>query len=69
MMNAILSLLMLAGLALLAGAIYLLRRGDTKKQPILMLVLAAILFANAAIWVLPNESGVSLLHSGEPAAR
>ena len=60
MMNVVLSLVMFASLALLAGAVVLFRRG-LRKQPALMLLLAAILVANAVIWSLPNDRGQSLL--------
>lgn len=60
MMNVVLSLVMFASIALLAGAVVLFRRG-LRKQPALMLLLAAILVANAVIWSLPNDRGQSLL--------
>ncbi len=59
MINAILSVMVIAAIALIGGAIYLLRRGGPKKQPLLMLLLAAILFANVAILAIPNERGLS----------
>ena len=60
MFDLILSLVMLAAFALVAGGIYLLTKG-VKKQGALMLVLAAVLVANALIWVVPTESGDSPL--------
>ena len=53
MTNLILSALMLAGAALLAGGIYVLRKGINRKQGWLMLVAAAVMFANVAIWSIP----------------
>ncbi len=41
---------MLAALALGGGALALWQRGGSRKQVVLMLVLAAILAANVAIW-------------------
>ncbi len=54
MTNLILSVLMLAGAALLAGGIYVLRKGINKKQGLLMLVAAAVMFANVGIWTIPT---------------
>lgn len=53
MSNLILSVLMLAGAALLAGGIYVLRNGINKKQGWLMILAAAVMFANVAIWTIP----------------
>lgn len=60
-----LSLLVLTVVALVAGAIWLGRRGGSRKQVVLMLVLAAVLAVNVAIWTLPNPGGQSL--AGEAA--
>lgn len=53
--NLILSILMLAGFALMAGGIIALRRGDNRKQGWLMLVAALVMFANVAIWAIPLD--------------
>jgi len=53
MTNLILSLLMLAGAALVAGGVYVLRKGINKKQGWLMLLAAAVMFANVGIWTIP----------------
>ena len=53
MSDWILSILMLGGAALLAGSIYILRKGDNKKQGWLMLVAALVMFANVGIWSIP----------------
>ncbi len=60
-----LSLLVLTTLALLAGAWWLSRRGAPRKQIVLMLVLAAVLAVNVAIWAVPTNDGQSL--AGEAA--
>jgi hypothetical protein len=60
-MSAALSLLVLTALALVLGAVFLWRRGGSRKQVLLMLVLAAVLAANVAIWTLPGTSGKSLV--------
>jgi len=56
--------MVLASVALLGGAIYLLRRGQARKQAILMLVLAAVLAVNVAIIAVPGEDGASSLSAG-----
>ena len=56
-MNIILSLVMLAAFALVAGAIYFWRRTGELKQPALMVVLALVMIANVLIWTLPDASG------------
>ena len=57
MMSVVLSVLVLAALTLAGGAIALLRRGGAVKQALLMLVLAAIMAANVAIWTMPTAQG------------
>jgi hypothetical protein len=47
-----LSLAMLAGFALTAGGMWLLIKRRMPRQGILMLVMAAVLFANVLIWTL-----------------
>ncbi|MFN2100096.1 hypothetical protein [Altererythrobacter sp. MF3-039] len=56
-MDTILSIIMLAAVALVAGAIFLWRRGGSSKQVFLMILLAAIMLANVAIWTVPDASG------------
>ena len=53
MTDLILSILMLAGAALVVGGIYVLRQGINKKQGILMLIAAAVMFLNVGIWSIP----------------
>ena len=53
---ATLSLMMLAAIALFAGALVLWRRGE-RKRPALMALLVAILLINVGIWTLPDGSG------------
>ncbi|MGB3166066.1 MAG: hypothetical protein WBA68_04735 [Alteraurantiacibacter sp.] len=59
MFNLVISLVILAALALVAGAIVMVRRGN-RKQAGLMALLAAVMIVNAAIWLVPTESGQSL---------
>jgi len=56
MIDAVLSLLVLAGLALVAGAVVLWRRG-VRRQAVLMVVLAIIAAINVAIWTVPDSQG------------
>ena len=56
MLNTILSIMMLAALALCGGAIVLWRRG-IRKQAGLMLLMAVVIGFNIAIWVVPDASG------------
>ncbi|HEX7855987.1 MAG TPA: hypothetical protein VF503_20070 [Sphingobium sp.] len=60
MAGTILSILMLAGVALLAGGLYLIIRMGERKRGGLMLLAAVVMFANVAIWVMPTQSGKSL---------
>lgn len=53
MSELILSILMMAGAALLAGGVYVLRKGLNRKQGWLMLVAAAVMFANVGIGLIP----------------
>ncbi len=66
MADMLLSLLMAAGLALSAGAVLMLRRGN-RKQAVLMLLAALAMFGNVAIWLAPNDSGASLANSAGSA--
>lgn len=56
-MNVVLSIVMLAAIALVVGAFFMWKRtGDTKKA-ILMVFLAGIAALNVAIWTVPDASG------------
>lgn len=54
-----LSLAMLAAFALIGGAIYQWRRSGSTRQVWLMLLAAAVLLANVAIWVIPVGNGAA----------
>lgn len=60
-MDTILSVVMLAALALLAGAFWLWRRQGPIKQVWLMVLLAAIMLGNVAIWTIPDNGGATLM--------
>ena len=57
MIDVVLSILMLAALALLAGAWLLWRKTGNAKQPLLMVLLAVIAVVNVAIWTVPTSDG------------
>ncbi len=59
MFDYLISVVVLAAVALLAGAYALHRRGSS-KQALLMAVLAAVMIANVAIWLIPTSGGDSL---------
>lgn len=56
-MATVLSILMLATVVLVIGAVVLWRRGGSRKQIGLMLLLALIMAGNIGIWTLPDASG------------
>lgn len=60
MAETVLSLMVLTALALLAGAFWLWRKRQAGRQALLMLVLAAVIAVNVALWILPDESGRTL---------
>ncbi len=53
MASTILSILMLSGIALSIGGLYLIGRKRDPKRGWLMLVAAMVMFANVAIWAMP----------------
>jgi len=57
MLDFALSAMVLATITLIGGAVFLLRRGGARKQALLMLVLAAVMAGNVAIWALPDSAG------------
>lgn len=59
MLDAVLSILVLAVVALIAGAAWLWRRPGMRKQALMMLLVAAIAAVNVAIWTLPDGEGRS----------
>lgn len=59
MLDTALSLLMLASVALIAGAAFLWRKGE-RQRPALMAVLAVIMLVNLVIWTAPTNDGGTL---------
>ena len=58
-LDTVLSILVLAAVALIIGAVALWRRGGQRKQVWLMLLLAAIVVGNVLVWVVPDSTGKS----------
>ena len=58
-MDTVLSILMLAALAMLAGAFWLWRRQGAIRQVWLMVVLALVMLLNVAIWTIPDKGGTA----------
>jgi len=54
--DTILSIMMLAAIALLLGAVAAWRKAS-RKQALLMAVLAVVIAANVAVWVVPGKDG------------
>jgi hypothetical protein len=52
--SLILSILMLGGLLLGAGGLWLIAKGGDRKRALLMLVASLVMFANVLIWALPT---------------
>jgi LPXTG-motif cell wall-anchored protein len=53
MSGTILSLLMLAGVALTGGGVYLLAKKKDRLRGTLMVVAGLVMFGNVAIWAVP----------------
>ena len=61
MAETVLALMVLTALALVGGAVWLWRKQRRGRQAMLMLVLAAVIAANVALWAVPNKSGETLV--------
>lgn len=60
-MSAVLSVMVLAAIALTAGAIYLWNREGMRRQALLMLVLVAVIAVNVALLTVPVGDGKSVV--------
>ncbi|WP_337660870.1 hypothetical protein [Erythrobacter sp. Alg231-14] len=67
MIDLVLSIVVLAAILLVAGAYFLWRRTGEAKQPMLMVLLAAIAIGNVLIWTVPTADGSSPLDQAEAA--
>ena len=56
-------------IALLAGAFYLWRNRGNTRQSLLMAVLAFVMFANVAIWLVPMADGETPIEAAEEAGQ
>ncbi|KRA83822.1 hypothetical protein [Altererythrobacter sp. Root672] len=68
-MDIVLSLVMLATLVLIGGAIFLWRKGGAQKQVWLMLLLAVVMIVNLLIWILPDSNGTAPVDRAAEATR
>lgn len=69
MLDAVLSITVLAALLLLVAAFFLWRRTGNAKNALLMVLLAAIALVNVAIWTLPDADGEAPLDKLEQGTR
>ena len=58
-LDLVLSLLVLASIGLVAGAIVLWRRNGASRTVWLMLELAGVMIANVLIWTVPDKDGTA----------
>ena len=65
-LDTVLSILVLAAVALAIGAAALWRRGGQAKQVWLMLLLAAIIVGNILIWTVPDSTGKAPVSQARP---
>lgn len=65
MLSILLSIAMIAGFLLLYGAWKRWRRDGTGQQMWLMVAAALVIFANIAIWAVPDGEGRSLVNSAQ----
>ena len=64
-MDIAISLTVLVAIALVLGAVALFRQGGNGKRAVLMLVLAAVMAMNIAIWAWPDDNGRSLVSEAQ----
>ena len=53
MSDLVLSIIMLAGLFLLGGGVWMIAKRRDYKRGLLMLIAALVMFGNVAVWVVP----------------
>ena len=68
-MDMVLSVVMLAAIALLGGAVFLWRRDGPGKQVWLMLVLAMVMIGNVLIWTVTDKDGTAPLDRAAEVVR
>ncbi|HKR16253.1 MAG TPA: LPXTG cell wall anchor domain-containing protein [Rhizorhapis sp.] len=57
MSDLVLSIIMLAGLMLLGGGLWMIFKRRDQKRGLLMLIAALVMFANVAVWLVPVKGG------------
>ena len=57
MLDTVLSIVVLAAIALFAGAYFLWRRTGNGKNALLMVLLGLVALVNVAIWTVPTADG------------
>ena len=65
-LDTVLSILVLAAIALVIGAVALWRRGGQARQVWLMLLLAAIVAGNVLTWTVPDSTGKAPVSQDQP---
>jgi len=66
MFDLVISIILLAAIALGIGAFVLWRKGIT-KQALLMAVLSFVMLANVAIWLVPMDGGETPMEAADAA--
>lgn len=61
MTDIVLSIMVLAAIALLFGAFFAFRRTGDRRQALLMVILALVAIVNVAIWTIPDDEGAAPL--------
>lgn len=69
MTEIVLSIVMLAAFALVAGAVVLWRRTGELRNPALMVLLALVALVNVLIWTLPTAGGEAPIERIEAAGQ
>lgn len=67
MLDTVISILVLAAIALFGGAYFLFKR-EQVKQATLMVILGLIAVMNAAIWLIPMNDGSAPIDAATAAA-
>lgn len=68
MFDLVISIILLSAIALAIGAFVLWRKGIT-RQAMLMGVLAFVMFANVAIWLVPMADGEAPIEAAQEAGQ
>ena len=69
MLDTVLSIVVLAAIALFFGAFFLWKRTGNTKNALLMVILAMVALVNVAIWTMPAADGETPLDKVERGSR